>query len=108
MFETSKDILYLALALSAVIFTFFVCWALYYIVMMLKKTHAVINEVTGLISSIKEKLERLEGLFNSLEEKIKNSANYLPLVFKGVTELVTYLKGKKENKRKTKKTKSAE
>jgi len=57
MFETSKDILYLALALSAVIFTFFVCWALYYIVMMLKKTHAVINEVSGLISSIKEKLE---------------------------------------------------
>jgi len=108
MFETSKDILFIAIAFCVVIFTFFFCWAFYYIVMMLKKAHSAIKEISDLIVSIKEKINRLEKLFNTVEEKIKNSASYLPLVLKGVTELTNYLKKKKERRQeeKSKKKKS--
>jgi len=99
MFESSKDILFVALAACIAVFTFFLCWALYYIVMMLKRAHVVVKEVSDLISSLKEKLNRVEKLFDAIEEKIKHSASYLPLVFKGITEVLEYFKKKKEDKR---------
>ncbi len=98
MFETSKDILFWALAGSAVIFTFFLCWALFYIVMMLKRAHEAIKQVSDLIVSIKEKIDKLEALFSSIEEKLNHTASYLPLVFKGITELIDYFKDKKQKK----------
>lgn len=98
MFETSKDLLNIIIALCILTFTFFVSWALYYIVMMLKKTHLVISEVSSFITSLKEKLEKVEQLLATIEDKIKNSASYLPLVLKGVSELISYFKNKKEKK----------
>ncbi|MFA5134480.1 MAG: hypothetical protein WC505_01675 [Patescibacteria group bacterium] len=108
MLETSKDLLFVALATCAVALTFFMCWALYYIVMMLKRAHAVVNEVSELVMSIKQKLERLERLFDAVEDKIKNSASYLPLLFKGITELVEYFKRRREEKPKRKKASEKE
>lgn len=93
----------MAIGASVVIFTFFICWGLYYIVMMLKRANSVFNEISGLVSSLKEKIERLGKLFDAIEEKIKHSASYLPLLFKGATELIEYLKKKKEAKAKKKK-----
>lgn len=98
MIETSKDLLFLALTICVVFFSFFLCWALYYIVMMLKRAHLAVKEVTDLVTSAKEKLERLGKLLEAVEEKIKHSASYLPLLFKGVTELIEYLKKKKEER----------
>lgn len=107
MFDTSKDVLFWVLAASIAVFTFFLCWALYYIVMMLKKAHGMIAEISELIANIKNKLERLEQLFDTIEEKIKSSASYLPLVFKGITELIEFFKKKKEERAKKSKTKDS-
>lgn len=103
MFETSKDLLFIAIGASIVVFTFFLCWALYYVVMMLKRVHEVMKEVTDVVASIKEKLDRLGGLLDAIEEKIKHSASYLPLLFKGMTELIDFFRKKKEEKIKKKK-----
>ena len=103
MIETSKDLLYIAIGGAVVLLTFFLCWALYYIAMILKRAHLMVKEISDLIVSIKEKLERVEQLINTIEEKIKSSASYLPLVFKGITELIGYIKKKKEGKAKKKK-----
>lgn len=110
MFETSKDVLFIVLAFCIAIFTFFICWASYYIVMMLKRAHGAIKEISELIVSIKEKINRVEKLFNAIEEKIKHSASYLPLVLKGITELLNYFKKKKETRqeKKSKKNKPEE
>ncbi|MDD5040743.1 MAG: hypothetical protein PHY34_06405 [Patescibacteria group bacterium] len=102
MFETSKDILYVALALSAIVLTFFLCWALYYIVMMLKKVHLAVNQVSDLITSIRQKIDRLEQLMSAVEDKLKDSASYIPLLLKGVSELIDYFKQRKAKKDKTK------
>lgn len=108
MLETSKDLLFVALAVCAVALTFFMSWALYYIVMMLKKTHTMVNEISELVMSVKQKLERVEQLFDTIENKIKNSASYLPLFFKGITELVDYVKKRREDKPKRKKASTKE
>jgi hypothetical protein len=96
MIETSKDVLFLILALCVAFITFFSCWGLYYIVMMLKRGHQVIKEVSDLIAYTREKMEKVERLIDTLEEKINNSASYLPLLFKGITELVGFFKKKSE------------
>lgn len=109
MFDTSKDVLFIVLAVSAGVLTFFISWGLYYVVMLLKKTYATVKEVSDLIANIREKLDRLEQLFNAIEDKIKHSASYLPLLMKGMSELLEFFKKKKEQraeKRASKKTAS--
>lgn len=103
MLETSKDLLNILIAVSVVAFTFFICWAIYYIVMMLKRAHIAIKEVTDFIASLKEKLNRLESLLKTIEEKIKNSASYLPIILKGSSDIIDYFKKKKEAKKAKKK-----
>ncbi len=109
MFETSKDLLNWVLASSIALLTIFIIWGLYYVVMLLRRGYAIIRDVSDLILNIKEKLDRLESLFDTIEEKLKSSASYLPLVMKGITEILDYVKKKKESReaRKTKKSSSA-
>lgn len=102
MLDTSKDLLYIVLTFCIALLTFFLCWALYYIVMMLKRGNEALTAITETVSSVKEKIERLEKLFDTIEEKVSHTASYVPLVFKGVTELIDYLKKKKEQRRRTK------
>lgn len=105
MLETSKDVLFITLSGCVLILTFFLCWAIFYIVMMLKRAHLAIKEISELIASFKEKLEHLEGLVKTIEEKIKHTASYLPLLLKGITELIEFIKRRKEERISKKKNK---
>ncbi|MDP2684382.1 MAG: hypothetical protein Q8P20_04975 [bacterium] len=98
MLETSNDFVNIAIGSAVIIFTFFLCWALYYIVMMLKRASQASKEITEFISSLKEKLNKFEDLLTTIEEKIKHSTSYIPMIMKGVSELIDYIKRKKENK----------
>jgi hypothetical protein len=104
MLDASREILLIVLAFCAAILTFFICWALYYIVMMLKRAREVTDEVSDVVRLVKEKIERLGSLLDAVEEKLKNTAGYLPLVLKGVTDLVDYFKRRHEDKAKRSKT----
>lgn len=104
MLETSKDLLYVALAVSALLLTFFLSWALFYIVSMLKRARDMVNGISDVVTSAKEKIERLGSLIDTIEEKIKNSASYFPLLLKGASELSEFLKRKKERRVTKKKT----
>lgn len=96
MLETSKDLLNIVLAICIAVFTFFLCWGLYYMVMMMKKGNQALKEVSDLIAGIKQKIEKVEKLIDIIEEKVTHSASYLPLVFKGITELLEFFKKKKD------------
>jgi len=102
MVDTSKDVLYLTIAVCVAVFTFFMSWGLFYMVMMLKKGNDALKEVSSLISSLKEKAERISRFMDTLEEKITHSASYLPLLFKGITELIGFFKKKKEKSKQKK------
>ncbi len=98
MFETSNDFMNIAIGSAIIIFTFFLCWAIYYIVMMLKRANQATKEITDFISSLREKLDKFESLLSTIEEKIKNTTSYIPLIMKGVTELIGYISKKKEER----------
>ncbi|MFA5051775.1 MAG: hypothetical protein WC544_01785 [Patescibacteria group bacterium] len=104
MLDSSREILLLVAAVCIAVFTFFICWALYYIVMMLKRARQVTDEVSDVIRQVKGSILRLSQLLDSVEEKLKNTAGYLPLVMKGVTDLVDYFKRRNSEKAKRQKT----
>lgn len=99
MIESSKDILYLVIAISIAILTVFFVWSLYYIAMILKRAHQAVEEVQDLIVKVRERVEQLESLIKHVEEKITSTASYLPLVVKGLTELIGYFKKKRQQKK---------
>lgn len=82
MFNTSQDILYLIIAICAGLLTIFVCWIMFYVIMIVRRVYRVTNE-------IKEKVERFE-------QAIERSASHLGLMVEIVKELVRYLAGKKK------------
>lgn len=94
MFETSKDILFLVLAVSVAVFTVFLVWLVAEVAIMLRR----FNRFVGEIQEIARKIERtLAGI----RDKLEHSANILPGLVKGVTELMHWFSSNDvKNKRK--------
>jgi hypothetical protein len=89
MFETSKDILNIVLAVSIASFTFFVCWSLFYLSMTLQQIfHAA--------RSMRKRLDAIDEVIKALKDKIDNSASYLLLLGEGVKKLVEVLRARSE------------
>jgi len=83
MLETSQDLFYLVLAFCVLWLTVFLCWALYYMIRMLKQTNQFLEDV-------KQKIERVSSLFGFLKSKLFTEA------LKGLSHLVWQNKNKKE------------
>jgi Na+-transporting methylmalonyl-CoA/oxaloacetate decarboxylase gamma subunit len=81
MFETSKDILNLVLALSIVGISVFVCWLLYYLIASMKKLHDVVNLFQKTLTSANE-------LVNNAKKKLKDSSTHLKLIGMLVQKIV--------------------
>lgn len=101
MFDTSKDILYIVLAIAVALITFFLVWSLYYVTMMLKKAHQVAQQIEQLITSVRDRITQVEGLLKKIEDKLTTSASYLPLVLKGISDLMGYFQKRKQKKAKS-------
>jgi len=94
--ETSKDLLYVAIAVSVVGFTIFVCWAIYYFARILQQAFKVVKEMRA-------RLNKIDELIQTLKEKIEHSTSYLMLIGEGVKKLVEVIKehtGEEKKKRK--------
>ena len=63
MIESSKDIFYIVLSFSVFWFTIFLCWALYYLIRMLKQTNELLTEV-------KDKIEQASNVVGLLKSKL--------------------------------------
>jgi len=92
----SKDLLFIVISISVLLFTIFSCWALYYLARILQQLFRVITET-------RDWLSRLDKLFKALKEKIEPSASYLLLIGEGIKKLVEIMKGRREKKVKSKK-----
>lgn len=99
MFETSKDLLNIAIAISVAGFAFFVCWAIYYFA-------RIMAQVFGIIKDMRSRLHRIDELIKTFKEKIEHSTSYLLLIGEGVKKLVEVIKdrtGDRHHKKKEKK-----
>lgn len=85
MFESSKDVLNLAIALAVVGFAGFACWATFYFAMILRQMFMVIREM-------RERIKRVDELINSIKEKIEHTTSYLLLISEGVKKLTEVAK----------------
>lgn len=86
MFETSKDILFLVLAISVAVFTIFLVWLVAEVAIMLRR----FNRFVGEIQEIARKIERtLAGI----RDKLEHSMNVLPTLVSGVSELLRWFAG---------------
>lgn len=70
MFATSGDILNLVLSICITILTFFLCWALYYIISIVGKAKRLVDKANNVVVSA-------EGLVDTVRLKIKDSKVYL-------------------------------
>ena len=92
----SKDLLYIVISISVLMFTIFSCWAIYYLARILQQTFRVVKET-------RDRLSKLDELFSAFKEKIEHSASYLFLIGEGVKKLVEIMKVRTEKKKRSKK-----
>lgn len=87
--ESSKDILFLVLAFSALWFTAFVCWALYYVITILRDGAHAVREIRDRIAAIDEAV-------HAVREKIEGSLGSFGIVATGLKMLGSYLMKRRE------------
>lgn len=106
MINTTLDILYIVLAGSIGIVAIFLCWALYYVVRMLRNAVYMVEKVTTV-------MEKADEVLDMAKEKLHSTGAYLSVVAsvaKGVMDYVgdkgvDMLEKKKTRKRTTRKKK---
>ncbi|MBI3290717.1 hypothetical protein HYZ76_00375 [Candidatus Falkowbacteria bacterium] len=99
MLETSKDILWLALAGSIALFTIFVCWALFYMIVMLRN-------MSKITVSVREKLELVDKILKLVKDKLEKGSNHIALISDSVIKLVGFLMEKKAESKGSRKKKN--
>jgi len=103
MFETSKDLLYIILAFCILWFTAFVCWALYYII-------SVMRSVAKITDSAKKKMQMVDDilkLVKLVKDKLDKGSNHMSILADSAIKLVGFVMDKqKKSTAKSKKKKS--
>lgn len=98
MLETSKDLLVIVFAFCILWFTVFLCWAMYYFIVMLR-------DFSRMTSSFREKLDLIDNILNLVKRKLEKSSDHLSIIADGVIKLVTFLIEKKKETGERKRTK---
>ncbi|NQU84002.1 MAG: hypothetical protein HQ536_04810 [Parcubacteria group bacterium] len=84
MFETSRDLLYIVIAVCVGLFTIFSCWIMFYTILIVRNVFKVVHD-------IKEKFEKFE-------QALDRSATHLGLMVEVGKEFVKYVGGRKKGK----------
>jgi len=96
MLNTTKDIFWLVAAFSLGFFTFFVCWAIYYFIMMFRDAHRV-------VASIKQKIELVDNILKLVKEKLEHTSTHLTAISDNIFKIVSYFIDKQNDKKGKKK-----
>lgn len=98
MLSNSQDILNIVIAVSVFGLAFFMCWSLFYFIMILRRIFKIVQNASNIFRKVDE-------IIDDLKMKIEHSASYLVLISEGVKTLAEYfINGKdKQSKKKGKK-----
>lgn len=83
MFDTSRDILNVVLAVCSVLVTVFLVWTLYYLAQILRNANRV-------ATSVRLKLELVDKILNLVKDKMEKGASHLGLIADSAIKLVSY------------------
>lgn len=93
MLETSKDLLNIVIAFCILWFTVFVCWFIYYMVMIIRRVADTTEQIAKMTANINE-------FFVEAKKRLKKATSYLPLVVEGIKDVTDYIKEKKGSSKK--------
>ena len=101
MFETSKDIFWLALSIVILLIGVSMVWGMFYITLMLR-------DAKKITKSLRRKMDLFDQILKIVKDKTEQTANYIPPLIDGVGKLINHFKdknssGKKSTKKSTKK-----
>ncbi len=88
VFDSSKDILFIVIAVCIGWVTIFLCWMLYYVTKILKNTSQIIEE-------FRTRLQGLLDAVNYVRDKVENMSNILTMITSGVGGMVQRVVTKK-------------
>lgn len=91
MLETSKDVLFIVLALCALWLTVFSCWLLYYCIKILRDASKVID-------SVQDRLRGIEEAVHMVKEKIENASSSMRIVVESAAMVVKYVLNRRAKK----------
>jgi hypothetical protein len=91
MFATSADVLNLVLSLCLVVLTFFLCWALYYII-------SSVQGVYKLVKRIELGVTKAEEVIDIAREKLKNSSAYFMILGEIAKKAMEFVRTKRDKK----------
>ncbi|MDD2807893.1 MAG: hypothetical protein PHW95_05255 [Patescibacteria group bacterium] len=83
MLETSKDLLYVVISFAILWVTVFSCWALYYVIVMLRNA-------SKMTTSIREKLELVDNILKLIKDKLEKGSNHMAMLSDSVIKLVGF------------------
>ncbi len=98
MIDSTKDILYLVLAFCILGFTIFVCWAIYYVAMILR-------QFKNIISDIRLKIELVEKVLMAAKERLESTSSHMKLLVETAMNVAEYIKDRQKEKKGKKKKK---
>jgi hypothetical protein len=81
MLETSKDLLYVALAFCFVWLTVFLTWLLYYLI-------AIVRDVSRLTDEVRRVVERVDSLTRAIHDRFESGAASFSLFASAIKEIV--------------------
>lgn len=98
MLETSKDLLFVVIAFCILWFTVFVCWALYYMI-------SILRNASKMTISIRQKLEVVDKILKLVKDKLEKGSSHMAMIADSAIKLVGFLieKQKKGGGKKRKK-----
>lgn len=114
MFDTSKDILNIVLAVSALGLTVFICWSLWYLIATLKSVYKAIKEIMAavekvgeLVNLIESKIEagsravenfggKIDDIFNTVKEKVTHTGSYLMVIGEVLRRIFDFLQQRED------------
>lgn len=96
MLATSKDLFWIIFSLSLGLFTIFTCWAIYYLVMILRNANKM-------MSSVREKIELVDKILKLVRDKLEKSSSHLSVIADSVIKLVGFMMERQQNTNKKRK-----
>jgi len=91
MFETSRDILNISLSSAVLIVAAFLCVTLFYLISNLRRVNKVSRQ-------IEKGVDKIEGLMDLVQDKIKQSSSYFFLFGKLAERAMDYFMSKKSRR----------
>ena len=91
LLENSRDLLNIVLAFAIVWLTVFLCWLLYYLVMVARSVKKTVEEVRGRFRAIEEGIK-------AIRERFEHASHSLTFISEGVIRLINYFVERRREK----------